>query len=275
MPMGGHWRATRLDGSSTVSAVSLMVGGANGLHTATSTFLLASIFAQIRLRFPSLCAKVDVVPDDSPRMSPTKISDPKAVLAVTHPLRMRLLGELSRRGTARVVDLAGGLGEPANSVSFHLRQLARYGLIEQNPEQSGNGRERWWRMTSDRGFEVDFDAMRELEGGVAAVGVFRRVAEGHVLALHRAIQEPPSLADVSGSEQRTISDDFAVRLSDTELQQMRHEFVQLLDRWTETSRSLSDADDGVERRAYYGVVMAALVQDISATTDRSRKEHQS
>ncbi|WP_460968226.1 helix-turn-helix domain-containing protein [Pedococcus soli] len=215
------------------------------------------------------------MPDDSPRMSPTKISDPKAVLAVTHPLRMRLLGELSRRGTARVVDLAGGLGEPANSVSFHLRQLARYGLIEQNPEQSGNGRERWWRMTSDRGFEVDFDAMRELEGGVAAVGVFRRVAEGHVLALHRAIQEPPSLADVSGSEQRTISDDFAVRLSDTELQQMRHEFVQLLDRWTETSRSLSDADDGVERRAYYGVVMAALVQDISATTDRSRKEHQS
>ena len=84
-----------------------------------------------------------------------------------------------------------------------------------------------------------------------------------------------SRADVSGSEQRTISDDFAVRLSDTELQQMRHEFAQLLDRWTDTSRSLSDADDGVERRAYYGVVMAALVQDISATTDRSRKEHQS
>ena len=173
------------------------------------------------------------------------------------------------------MDLASGLGEPANSVSFHLRQLARYGLIEQNPERSGNGRERWWRMSSDRGFEVDFESMRKLDGGEAAVGVFRRVAEGHVFALHRAIHEPPSLADVSGTEQRTISDDFAVRLSDTELQQMRHEFAQLLDRWTDTSRSLSDADDGVERRAYYGVVMAALVQDISATTDRSRKEHQS
>ena len=187
---------------------------------------------------------------------------------------MRLLGELSRRGTARVVDLASGLGEPANSVSFHLRQLARYGLIEENPERTGNGRERWWRMTSDRGFEVDLEAMRRLEGGQAAVGVFRRVAEGHVLALHRAIQEPPSPVDVSGREQRTISDDFAVRLSDTELQQMRHELAELLDRWTDTSRSLSDADDGVERRAYYGVVMAALVQDISATTDRSRREHQ-
>ena len=207
-------------------------------------------------------------------MSPTRISDPKAVLAVTHPLRMRLLGELSRRATARVVDLASALGEPANSVSFHLRQLAKYGLIEVNPERSGNGRERWWRMTSDRGFEIDLDAMRQLEGGEAAVGVLRRVAAGHVLALHRAIQEPPATADLPSGQKRTISDDFAVRLSDTELQQMRREFAELLDRWTDTSRTLNDVDDGVERRAYYGVVMAALVQDIAATTYGPQKEQQ-
>ncbi len=103
--------------------------------------------------------------DDPLRMSPTRISDPKAVLALTHPLRMRLLGELSRRGTARVVDLAGAVDEPANSVSFHLRQLAKYGLIEENPERAENGRERWWRMTSDRGFEIDLDAMLQVEGG--------------------------------------------------------------------------------------------------------------
>jgi hypothetical protein len=185
---------------------------------------------------------------------------------------MRLLGELSRRGTARVVDLASGLGEPANSVSFHLRQLAKYGLIEENPERSENGRERWWRMTSDRGFEIDLNAMRQLEGGEAAVGVFRRVAEGHVLALHRAIHEPPSPVDVPSGQQRTISDDFAVRLSDTELPQMRLEFAALLDRWTDASRALNDVDDGVERHAYYGVVMAALIEDISATTHGPRKE---
>ena len=224
------------------------------------------------MRFPACYGIVAVVSDDSPRMSPTRISDPKAVLAVTHPLRMRLLGELSRRGTARVVDLASGLGEPANSVSFHLRQLAKYGLIEENPERSENGRERWWRMTSDRGFEIDLNAMRQLEGGEAAVGVFRRVAEGHVLALHRAIHEPPSPVDVPSGQQRTISDDFAVRLSDTELQQMRLEFAALLDRWTDASRALNDVDDGVERHAYYGVVMAALIEDISATTHGPRKE---
>ena len=113
-------------------------------------------------------------------------------------------------------------------------------------------------MTSDRGFEIDLDGMRQLDGGEAAVGVFRRVAEDHVLALHRATHEPPSAADVP-DHRRTISDDFAVRLSDTELQQMRLELAELLDRWTDTSRALNDVDDGVERQAYYGVVMAALV----------------
>ena len=205
-------------------------------------------------------------------MSPTTITDPKAVLAVTHPLRMRLLGELSRRGTARVVDLANAVGEPANSVSFHLRQLAKFGLIEVNPERSENGRERWWRMTSDRGFEIDLDAMRQLEGGEAAVGVLRRVAEGHVLALHRTVHDPPAAVDALSGRQRTITDDFAVRLSDTELQQMRLEFAALLDRWTDASRTLTDVDDGVERHAYYGVVMAALIEDISATTHAARKE---
>ena len=185
---------------------------------------------------------------------------------------MRLLGELSRRATARVVDLASALGEPANSVSFHLRQLAKYGLIEENPERSENGRERWWRMTSDRGFEIDLDAMRQLEGGEAAVGVLRRVAESHVLALHRAIQEPPSPADLPSGQQRTISDDFAVRLSDTELQQMRREFAEAPRPLDRHLRALNDVDDGVERRAYYGVVMAALIEDISATTHGFRKE---
>lgn len=205
-------------------------------------------------------------------MSPTRLSDPKAVLAVTHPLRMRLLGELARRGSARVVDLAKALGEPANSVSFHLRQLAKHGLIEENPDRAENGRERWWRMTSERGFEVDLHAIQQLEGGDAAVRVLSRVAEGHVLALHRAIHEPPHPAEADGGQPRTISDDFALRLSDTELQQLRQELAQLLDRWTDTSRALAEVEDGQERHAYYGVVMAALVQDISAITNQPRQD---
>ncbi len=210
--------------------------------------------------------------DDLSRKSPTRISDPKAVLAFTHPLRMRLLGELSRRGTARVVDLAGAVGEPANSVSFHLRQLAKHGLIEENPERAENGRERWWRMTSDRGFEIDLDAMLHHDGGAAATATVRRGAEAHVLALHRAVHQTPDPAEVPSGERRTISDDFALRLSDTELQQMRREVAELLDRWTDISRALTDIEDGQERHPYYGVIMAALVQDITPINDAPQRE---
>lgn len=190
---------------------------------------------------------------------PTRVADPKAVAAITHPLRMRLLGELSRVGTARAVDLSAAVGEPANSVSFHLRQLARYGLIEENPERAENGRERWWRQTSDRGFQIDLDAMRQLDGGEAAVDTLRRVAEGHVVALHRATHGHPDRA----TDQ--ISDDFAVRLSATELEQMRQEVTELFDRWARISRELAASEDGQQRHGYYGVVMAALESDLAAT----------
>lgn len=196
---------------------------------------------------------------------PTRITDPKAIAAITHPVRMRLLAELASRGTARVSDLASALGEPGNSVSFHLRQLARYGLIEHNPEAAVDGRERWWRQTSERGFAIDVEAMCQREGGLAAAGVLRRVAEGHVLALHRTTYRRAIRGSGSQPEtppRRAISDDFAMRLTDAELVQMRLEVMDVLDRWIATSHDRSTADDREPRRSYYGVIMAALESDL-------------
>ncbi len=202
------------------------------------------------------------------RGGPTLIADPKAIAAITHPVRMRLLAELASRGSARVSDLASAVGEPGNSVSFHLRQLARYGLIERNPEAATDGRERWWRRTSEGGFTIDVDAMCRREGGLAAAGVLRRVAEGHVLALHRttyrrAIRDTGTQPEMPPP--RAISDDFAMRLTDDELVQMRLEVMDVLDRWTAMSHDSTTADDREPRRFYYGVIMAALESDLFDT----------
>lgn len=192
----------------------------------------------------------------------THITDPKAVAAITHPLRMRLLGELARRGTARVKDLADLLDEPANSVSFHLRQLARYELIEPDPDHTGDRRERWWRPTSERGFHIDLAALRAQTGGEAAVDTLRRVAEGHVVALHRAIQAQVgdgAELDPSGSSSPcSISQDFAVGLDDQELVEMRAELSAVLDKWSERSRDRrNQAVAHPNRRGYYGMLLAA------------------
>ncbi|MDK6850026.1 helix-turn-helix domain-containing protein, partial [Klebsiella quasipneumoniae] len=47
--------------------------------------------------------------------------------ALSHPVRLSLLHTLSRLGHARAADLAEELDLPANSMSYHLRILARGG----------------------------------------------------------------------------------------------------------------------------------------------------
>ncbi|WP_405141377.1 helix-turn-helix domain-containing protein [Sphaerisporangium sp. NBC_01403] len=73
-----------------------------------------------------------------------RVSDPQALKAVAHPLRVRLLGALRLDGPATATELAARFGESSGSTSYHLRQLARYGFVEQDPEQR-DARERRWR----------------------------------------------------------------------------------------------------------------------------------
>jgi|SRR2546423_8797810 len=62
---------------------------------------------------------------------------------LAHPIRFRIL-ELLREGPATASQLARRLGESRGSASYHLRMLARAGLLEED-ESLGTRRERWWR----------------------------------------------------------------------------------------------------------------------------------
>src|SRR3954470_218787 len=77
--------------------------------------------------------------------------DAAALKALAHPLRVRILRLLEVRGQVSVTGLAGELGETTGAVSYHLRQLARHGLVEEgDPEQgTGVGRRRLGRMAVD------------------------------------------------------------------------------------------------------------------------------
>lgn len=66
--------------------------------------------------------------------------------AMAHPLRLQLVERIGRRGTARAADLAAELGVPANSLSYHLRMLARGGVIVEAPEEARDRRDRVWRL---------------------------------------------------------------------------------------------------------------------------------
>ena len=76
------------------------------------------------------------------------LSDPEALRALAHPLRGKLLAALRIDGPATASMLARRYGESSGATSYHLRQLARFGLVEDDPEHEG-GRERWWRAAHE------------------------------------------------------------------------------------------------------------------------------
>lgn len=85
-------------------------------------------------------------PEAASARSVTRVSDPRALRALAHPLRMALLGMLRMQGPLTATQAGVLLGESSGSTSFHLRSLARYGLVEEAP--GGQGRERPWRATA-------------------------------------------------------------------------------------------------------------------------------
>jgi hypothetical protein len=89
--------------------------------------------------------------------------------ALTHPVRIRLLEELTLGGAMTATEVGERIGESPTTCSFHLRQLAKYGFVE---EAGGRqGRARPWRMTfigmslagsGDRDAEIAADAAARL-----------------------------------------------------------------------------------------------------------------
>jgi predicted ArsR family transcriptional regulator len=75
-----------------------------------------------------------------------RITDPKALRALAHPLRLSLLALLRAEGPLTATRAGELLGESSASCSFHLRQLAKYGLVEE--AGGGHGRERPWQATA-------------------------------------------------------------------------------------------------------------------------------
>lgn len=74
------------------------------------------------------------------------LTDPRALRAYAHPLRLKLIGLLRRESPLTATRAGELLGESSGSTSFHLRQLAKYGLVEETGE--GTGREKPWRATA-------------------------------------------------------------------------------------------------------------------------------
>ena len=165
-----------------------------------------------------------------------KMTDVRMLRGIAHPMRNRILEEMSAGGPMRAADVAERLGIPANQASFHLRQLAKYGLVEDAPELARDGRDRVWRVTFESGLSVNLDDLAVQDGGKAAVTVFRKqwTADAHA-AIDRA-DRPERQKDAM-----VAVSTHAVRLTKDEARALANEISDLVDGWREKGKSAASS----------------------------------
>jgi DNA-binding transcriptional ArsR family regulator len=173
----------------------------------------------------------------APEQRPTlRLTDPRAMRALAHPLRLRLLSELRLRGPHSVGMLSQVVDEAPASVSYHLGTLASYGFVEEAPELARDRRERWWKAAHARTSWEPVDMLDDPEKRAASDAFRRAILHRYLDSLERYLESEATLdrAWVKG----TSSSDSHFFLTAAELLELRTELEQLTERWAERS----DAD---------------------------------
>ncbi|MER5456775.1 helix-turn-helix domain-containing protein [Micromonospora sp. NPDC002389] len=95
------------------------------------------------------------------------ISDPQTLRAIAHPARLAIMEHLaSTDASVTATECAEVVGLSPSATSYHLRALARFGLVEQAPSR-GDARERLWRGKVQ---SWTIDADRNADPSVRAAG---------------------------------------------------------------------------------------------------------
>ena len=82
-----------------------------------------------------------------PKLPVRRVTDASTLRALSHPVRIQLIEALGTHGTMTATQVGELIGESPTTCSFHLRQLARYGFVEE--AGGGKGRARPWRVASE------------------------------------------------------------------------------------------------------------------------------
>jgi DNA-binding transcriptional ArsR family regulator len=177
-----------------------------------------------------------------------KITDARTLRALAHPVRIALFEELALGGAMTATEVGERIGESATTCSFHLRQLAKYGFVEE--AGGGTGRSRPWRLTS---IGMSFAPGGDPEAQIASDAVVRMFRE-------RQFARYDEWRTTKGSyprqwQEAAINSQYLFYLTAEELEQLGHEVHDLLSRWSR----LEDRLENPSRRPPASVPVETLV----------------
>jgi predicted ArsR family transcriptional regulator len=193
--------------------------------------------------FANSCVQFYLVRMDLTTITPS----PAGLKALSHPVRLKILGLLRSEGPATATTLAATLGLNTGATSYHLRQLAQHGFVVDDAAR-GNGRDRWWQA-AHQATTTEADPHPDRETRETLDAYLQSVAVIHTEQLQGAIEERSVLSD----EWRGAStfSDWNLRLTP----RRAHALVEALARvLTETDED----EDGDEDAAEFVVQVSAF-----------------
>lgn len=153
------------------------------------------------------------------------------IKAFTHPLRMRMYRLLQDHGQATASMLARETGESSGQTSYHLRQLEKFGFVEEAPGV-GNARERWWKSL---GFSYDGTADRNEDANRLMLrwSMDNLIADLEKVAGHLSDEDPEWLAASSDTTHTQW-------MTAEELKALNEEILQVVQRHSDAVKQRHD-----------------------------------
>ena len=157
------------------------------------------------------------------RQRTIELTDPRALRALAHPVRLALIGVLRREGPLTATEAGERIGETPTTCSFHLRQLARYGLVEE--AGGGRGRARPWRATATF---TSWPSVTQTEEQAAAAGALNQIVVERYFAqamnwLRERPHQPVEWQEVTGFS------DIILHATPSELAELERQVTELLE----------------------------------------------
>jgi DNA-binding transcriptional ArsR family regulator len=140
--------------------------------------------------------------------NPFRLDDPRMMRALAHPARIAILQHLGLDGPATATECAAVVGLSPSACSYHLRALARYGVVEEDPASAADGRQRPWRarlisMTFNEGEPGQPEAVRAA-GQLLTHSLLARFEDMRAEYLGRADRYTPEWREVAGLNQDVL-----------------------------------------------------------------------
>ncbi len=173
---------------------------------------------------------------NSKQIKTLELTDPRSLRALAHPLRLELMALLRTRGPLTATEAAELTEESAGSCSFHFRQLAKWGLVEEAVH--GPGRKRPWRATAD---VTTWSTLATPDGQNAAEQLDRVLAERYFAGLLQWYGRKTSESAEWVAASTTTDVQFSLTLE--ELVRLNQDMRAILIRWAEKTADRPAGDD--------------------------------